>query len=265
MQHWPWLKKIPLAAPRIAASMSASAKTTFGDLPPSSSETFLRLPAAALTISLPTSVEPVNATLSTSSCAASAAPASPKPVTMLTTPVRQAGLEQQLAEVERRQRRLLGRLEHHRAAAGQRRAELPRRHQQREVPGDDLADDADRLAQRVGEVLARREREIGVVVAEDLRRPARHVVEQVGRQRHVGGPRDPTACRCRATRACASSSACSSIRSPIRQISLPARRRRTSAARASRSRTPGARRAPRGRCPRPRRGRPRRAAPRWPG
>jgi hypothetical protein len=38
-----------------------------GDLPPSSSETFLRLPAAALTISLPTSVEPVNATLSTSS------------------------------------------------------------------------------------------------------------------------------------------------------------------------------------------------------
>ena len=86
MQHWPWLKKIPFAAPGIAASRSASANTTFGDLPPSSSETFLRLPAAALTISLPTSVEPVNATLSTSSCAASAAPASPKPVTMLTTP-----------------------------------------------------------------------------------------------------------------------------------------------------------------------------------
>src|SRR5689334_16641501 len=58
-----------------------------GDLPPSSSETFFRLPAAACTISLPTSVEPVNATLSTSGCAAIAAPAvSPNPVRMLTTP-----------------------------------------------------------------------------------------------------------------------------------------------------------------------------------
>src|SRR5580704_16488360 len=86
LQHWPWLKKIPLAAPITAASRSASANTTLGDLPPSSSETFLRLPAAAPTISLPTSVEPVNATLSTSSWPDSAAPASPKPVTMLTTP-----------------------------------------------------------------------------------------------------------------------------------------------------------------------------------
>ncbi len=51
-----------------------------GDLPPSSSDTFFRLPAAACTISRPTSVEPVNATLSTPGCAASAAPAvSPKP------------------------------------------------------------------------------------------------------------------------------------------------------------------------------------------
>ena len=140
----------------IAASRSASAKTTFGDLPPSSSETFLRLPAAAWTISLPTSVEPVNATLSTSGWPDSAAPASPKPVTMLTTPSGRPASQHQLAEVERRQRRLLGGLEHDRAAAGQRRGELPRRHQQREVPGDDLADDADRLAQRVGEVLAGR-------------------------------------------------------------------------------------------------------------
>ena len=76
LQHCPWLKKIAFAAPGIAASRSASAKTMFGDLPPSSSVTFFRLPAAACTISLPTSVEPVNATLSTSGCAASAAPAS---------------------------------------------------------------------------------------------------------------------------------------------------------------------------------------------
>src|ERR1700748_526374 len=61
LQHWPWLKKVAFAAPATAASMSASAKTTLGDLQPSSSVTFLRLPAAALTISLPTSVEPVKA------------------------------------------------------------------------------------------------------------------------------------------------------------------------------------------------------------
>ena len=46
-----------------------------GLLPPSSRVSFFRLLApAAATISLPTSVEPVKATLSTSPCAASAAP-----------------------------------------------------------------------------------------------------------------------------------------------------------------------------------------------
>src|ERR1700692_4117310 len=67
--------------------MSASSSTMFGDLPPSSSVTFLRSLAAALTISLPTSVEPVKATLSTWLCAANGAPQdSPKPVTTLSTP-----------------------------------------------------------------------------------------------------------------------------------------------------------------------------------
>ena len=59
-----------------------------GLLPPSSRVSFFRLLApAACTISLPTSVDPVNATLSTSICMARAAPAvSPKPDTTLTTP-----------------------------------------------------------------------------------------------------------------------------------------------------------------------------------
>jgi hypothetical protein len=49
--------------------------------------TFLRLPADARTISLPISVEPVNATFSTSGCAVMAAPAVwPYPVRRLTTP-----------------------------------------------------------------------------------------------------------------------------------------------------------------------------------
>ena len=55
--------------------MSASGNTIAGDLPPSSRLTFFKLPVAACTISLPTSVDPVNATLSTRSCAASGAPA----------------------------------------------------------------------------------------------------------------------------------------------------------------------------------------------
>src|SRR5262249_48093457 len=65
-QHCPELKKIGLAEPAIAESRSTSPKTTFGDLPPNSRETFFKLPEAACRISFPTSVEPVKATLSTS-------------------------------------------------------------------------------------------------------------------------------------------------------------------------------------------------------
>ena len=47
---------------------------------------FLSVPAMDFAIARPTSVEPVNATLSTSGWATSARPVSPAPVTMLTTP-----------------------------------------------------------------------------------------------------------------------------------------------------------------------------------
>ena len=87
----------------------------------------------------PRSVEPVKATLSTPGWAASAAPVAPAPVTTLTTPGRQLGLPDQLGQQQRRERRGLGRLQHHRVAAGERGRDLPRGHQQREVPGDDLA------------------------------------------------------------------------------------------------------------------------------
>ena len=60
-------------------------------------------------------------------------------------------LQGQLPEPQGGQRRLLGGLEHDRAAGRQRRPDLPDRHQQREVPGDDLSADADRLASRVTE------------------------------------------------------------------------------------------------------------------
>jgi hypothetical protein len=52
------IEEMALAAPGIAFSTSASSNTIVGDLPPSSSDTRFKLPAAACTISLPTSVEP---------------------------------------------------------------------------------------------------------------------------------------------------------------------------------------------------------------
>ena len=57
-----------------------------GALPPSSSDTFLRFFEAPAAIFLPTSVLPVKATLSTPGWSTRAAPASPKPGRMLTTP-----------------------------------------------------------------------------------------------------------------------------------------------------------------------------------
>ena len=64
---------------------------------------------------------------------------------------READLGRELGEPQRGQRRLRVGLEDDRAAGRERGRELPRRHQQRVVPGDDLARDADRLLQRVEE------------------------------------------------------------------------------------------------------------------
>jgi hypothetical protein len=67
--------------------MSASAKTTLADLPPSSSVTRLIVPAADSAIRRPTSVEPVKAILATSGCSTSRWPQTdPGPATTFTTP-----------------------------------------------------------------------------------------------------------------------------------------------------------------------------------
>jgi hypothetical protein len=47
-QHCPWLKKIALAAPAIAASMSASGRMIAGDLPPSFQRHFLQISGRGL-------------------------------------------------------------------------------------------------------------------------------------------------------------------------------------------------------------------------
>ena len=100
-----------------------------------------------------------------------------------------AGFLNQFAEAQRAERSLLGGLEHDRAARGERGAEFPRRHHQREVPRDNLADDADRLAQRVRKIL-RAVRGDGDGVAFDLGGPAGHVAEHVHGAGHVGDARD---------------------------------------------------------------------------
>jgi hypothetical protein len=72
--------------PSIAWSSGASSNTMFAALPPSSSVTFLSVPATARAIILPTAVLPVKATLATSGCVTSSMPISPGPVMMFTAP-----------------------------------------------------------------------------------------------------------------------------------------------------------------------------------
>src|SRR4030095_8455477 len=156
LQICPELLKTAMAAPGTAAARSASAKTTSGDFPPSSSDTRLRLPAEARMISWPVRCEPVKATLSTSGWAARAAPAvSPYPGTMLTTPSGTIGLQEEFPKAQRRQRGFFGWLEHHRTSGGQGWSHFPHGCTQWAVPWDDGADDPHRLFERVRDILAR--------------------------------------------------------------------------------------------------------------
>ena len=77
------------------------------------------------------------------------------PVTMFTTPGGRPASAKRRCELEHRERRLLGGLQHDRAAGADRRRQLPRRHQQRVVPRHDLPGDADRLAQREADARCR--------------------------------------------------------------------------------------------------------------
>ena len=162
-----------------------SAKKMFGDLPPSSSVTGIRFSDAYCMIRRPVVVSPVKATLAMRLFWASGLPAStPKPLTTLSTP----GGNRSPIKIHQhhdRHRRLLGGLQHHAVSRGQRRRELPRRHQDREVPRDDLADDAERLVIVIGD---------GVLV--DLRQRAflgpearGEIAEMVDGERDVGGHR----------------------------------------------------------------------------
>ena len=87
MHCWPAWKNAAYAAASTAVSRSASSSTMNAFLPPSSSVTFFSVAEAAAMIALPTAVEPVKETLSTSGWLTSASPVpGPGPWTTLTTP-----------------------------------------------------------------------------------------------------------------------------------------------------------------------------------
>ena len=143
------LRILAITAPSTAASTSASSKTRKGALPPSSIDT-RRMPWADCSISLrPTSVEPVKDSLRSRGSPMIGFETSLEDlleVTTLSTPAGQPRLLEDLGQREHRERRLLGRLDDHRAAGGDGRADLARAHRHREVPGRDHVTGADGLA-----------------------------------------------------------------------------------------------------------------------
>ncbi len=121
----------------------------------------------------PVSVSPVKATLSTSGCSAKrGADLRARPSQDVDDTVRDSSFETDLSQQNGGDRCGAGWFENDGVARRQCRAELPGGHQQREVPGDDLGADADRLPQRVVEqraihrdrLAADMSRQIGVII-----------------------------------------------------------------------------------------------------
>ena len=154
MQVWPVAANTPATTPLAAAARSASANTTCGDLPPSSSVTLVEVLRGRL-----------------GDRPAGRGGAGERDLVHAGVPgQRGAGLPRQprhhvddpggkpasansRAKPERGRRGVLGRLDHDRAARRQRGRELPGQQQQRRVPRRDRRDHADRLAPGVDEVV----------------------------------------------------------------------------------------------------------------
>src|SRR6266545_2639783 len=85
-QTCPWLNQMASTTPSTTLSRSASSNTMNGLFPPSSSDSFFPEPAVRRRMVRPTSVEPVNAILSTSECWTISSPVRPSPVTTFSTP-----------------------------------------------------------------------------------------------------------------------------------------------------------------------------------
>ena len=173
-------------------------------LPPSSSVTRFSVSVAFRLMILPTSVEPVKATLSTSGWRTMRSPAvSPMPVTRLNDAGGDARLGDEVGEPQRGERRLLGGLEDDGAAGGERRARSS-------APPSSAGSSTARSARRRRSARAGRKRgtvpagSVGGLdmVAGQLGRPAGHVAQHPDRAGQIErrGWR-PWACRCRSIRA----------------------------------------------------------------
>ena len=164
MQVCPVAAKMPETTPLAAASRSASSKTMFGDLPPSSRVTLAMWSAASFMTCLPVSVEPVKATLSTPGWRTRAHPVvGPKPVTTLKTPGGKPASSKSLANSSVEAGVCSAVFTTKVQPAARAGASLQVEQEERRVPGRDGADHPDRLAPRVDE-------EVGLVGG-DGRRP----------------------------------------------------------------------------------------------
>ena len=92
----------------------------------------------------PTSVDPVNAILSMPSVRDERGAGLARPGDDVDDPVGQTGVLEDLRQVQGGERRRFGGLEDDGIAAGERGRDFPRRHEQRKIPWDDLAADAER-------------------------------------------------------------------------------------------------------------------------
>ncbi len=87
LHDWPEFCITPRTPPVTAFCRSASSRTMFGDLPPSSCATRFTVSAAAFATRMPARVEPVKETMSISGWLEIAAPTpGPSPFTRLNTP-----------------------------------------------------------------------------------------------------------------------------------------------------------------------------------
>ena len=147
LHDWPLFMKQLRTPPFTERSRSASSRMMLADLPPSSCATRFTVSAAFFATWTPARVEPVNDTMSMPGCEARAAPTvGPSPFTRLKTPAGTPASCRISATTSRAERRHLARLQHHRAAGGERRRDLAHDLVHRPVPRRDEAADADRLA-----------------------------------------------------------------------------------------------------------------------
>ena len=99
----------------------------------------------------------------------------------------EASLVDKLREAQSRHRGLFSKFKHDGTAAGKCRSQLPGGHQEREVPGNDLGDDAYWFPQGVGvKIGTSGERQ---TLARYLRGPAGHITEHIDGKGNVGDAR----------------------------------------------------------------------------